>query len=445
MNSRKRTARRPTLLAALLLSGAVTIAACSTEAGSATPGDESTAQVQSGANGADAMFAQMMIPHHEQAVAMADLAPGRASDPLIVDLALEIRNAQDPEIALMASWLDAWGVERLSGAEALGSHASHGMAGMLSDEQLEAIAGAQGAAFDALFAQSMIEHHQGAVEMARDVLEAGADPQVAELAREIIVTQETEILQLQSFLGGEGTGSSASSTVAVSPTLDHVHGAVVDGDSVVVGTHGGLHRVDIATGRSERIGSAQDDFMGFTGQVAGTLVASGHPGPGSDLANPLGLLASEDGGQTWESRSLSGEVDFHGLAVNGDEVVGWDTRGPLQWSTDGGRTWTAGPNLTPTALTWFGDDVWLASPEQGLLTWVPGEDDVRSVGLPGVLVAASGDGRALWRVDMDGSVHRTTDGSTWDTVGSVTRIEALTGDADRVIAVTGDGLQVLAG
>jgi len=391
---------------------------------------------------ADVMFAQMMIPHHEQAVVMADLADTRASDPVIVELAREIKGAQAPEIELMSSWLDAWGAPRMDSDDAMGEHGSHGMAGMLSDEQLDVLAQAQGAEFDTLFAQAMIEHHEGAVQMARDVLADGADPDVAALAREIIVTQEKEILQLQSFLGVEG--GSAAATVPVTPALGHVHGAVVDGDDLVVGTHDGVHRIAIATGESQRVGTSQDDFMGFTGQVSGTLVASGHPGPGSDRPNPLGLLASDDGGATWQERSLLGEVDFHGLAVKGDEVVGWDTRGPVQWSSDGGRTWTQGPMLTPTSLAWFGESVWLAVPELGLVTWRPGDPEVATANAPGVLLAVSPDGKALWRVDMDGTVHRTTDGVVWETRGAVTSIEALAADADRAYAVTSSGLQVVA-
>ena len=445
MTARLTKPRRASVLGALLLTGSLALVACSGDEG--TPASEPgvTTEAQPIANFADVMFAQMMIPHHEQAVTMADLADTRASDPLIIDLALEIKGAQDPEIALMSSWLDAWGAERLSSDDALGAHGSHGMAGMLSDQQLQALSQAEGSAFDTLFARSMMEHHEGAVQMARDVLDAGSDPEVAALAREIIVTQEKEILQLQALLGAKVPGAGAATTVPVTPALDHVHGAIVDGEDIVVGTHDGVHRISLVTGESKRVGFAQDDFMGFTGQMSGTLVASGHPGPGSDLPNPLGLLASEDGGDTWQSRSLLGEVDFHGLTVRGDEIVGWDTRGPLQWSTDGGSTWSAGPSLTPTALAWFGDTVWLATPDQGLVTWRPGDADVVAMDAPTVLVSAAADGSALWRVDSDGSVHRTEDGATWREAGLVTSIEALAADADRAFAVTARGVQIITG
>ena len=174
------------------------LTACSSDT-SVTESSETT-QATVEANGADVMFAQMMIPHHEQAIVMADLAVGRAEDPRLIDLASQIKAAQGPEIELMASWLQTWGAPRISGDEAMMSHGSHGMEGMLSDDQLDALASTSGATFDALFAEYMIEHHEGAVAMANDVLAQGSDAGVAQLAQEIILTQEAEIEQLRSFL-----------------------------------------------------------------------------------------------------------------------------------------------------------------------------------------------------------------------------------------------------
>ncbi len=131
--------------------------------------------------------------------------------------------------------------------------------------------------------------------------------------------------------------------------------------------------------------------------------------------------------------------------VPGDEVVGWDTRGPVLWSTDRGATWQEGPILTPTSLAWFNGQVWMATPDQGLLTWQPG-GDAASPGLeqmPAVLLAASDDGAALWRIDRDGSVHRTLDGESWDAAGRVISVETFAADRDRAFAVTRTSLQIL--
>ncbi len=433
-----RSAIRITTFVSLACAVVLSVGACASEPSSQAPTSNGIdmMDVAEGANPDDVMFAQMMIPHHEQAVVMADLAAGRAEDSQLLALAAEIKAAQDPEIELMASWLDQWGVPRMSGADAMMSHGSHGMEGMLSDAQLDALASAQGPTFDALFAQYMIEHHEGAVSMAEDVLARGSHPAVAALAREIIVTQEKEIVQLRAFLSGDSTAA----LVEISPALGHVHGVVVDGDGLLFGTHDGVHRVNPKTGESEPVGSSRDDFMGFAGGADATLVASGHPGPGSTLPNPLGLLTSEDGGRTWESVSLLGQVDFHGLAVREDEVVGWDTRGPLQWSTDAGVSWQAGPLVTPTSVAWFGDRVWLGTPDRGLLAWEPGDDGVEEIGVPGILVSASPSGNFLWRLDGDGTVHRSEDGAQWREAGRVSRVEAFAANDDAAYVATGNSI-----
>ncbi|MGI9196619.1 MAG: DUF305 domain-containing protein [Candidatus Nanopelagicales bacterium] len=151
------------------------------------------------ASAADAMFAQMMIPHHQQAVEMSTLAETRASDPEIKALAAEIKGAQQPEIDQMTAWLEEWGVPVMDADEATGAHMGHGMSGMLSDEQMAELEAAQGSAFDVLFATYMIEHHNGAIAMAQDVADSN-DPRVAALASAIIKAQEAEIAQLQGFL-----------------------------------------------------------------------------------------------------------------------------------------------------------------------------------------------------------------------------------------------------
>ena len=432
---------RPRWAVGILSASALVLAGCSSNEMMLGQDDGLMSVVQGSADAepSDVMFAQMMIPHHQQAVVMADLAADRASDPFIRQLAQDIKSAQDPEIKLMSSWLSEWGIDPMMSVDDLDSHAGHGMSGMLTDDQLDELRAADGPAFDALFAAGMIAHHEGAIEMARDVLDAGGSAEVAQLAREIIVEQEKEILQMRAFLNADEVA--AESLVPITPAMGHVHGAVMDGGDLLVGSHDGVHRVDPASGVSQRVGSSQDDFMGFAGRSDALLVASGHPGPGSPLPNPLGLIASDDGGQTWQGRSLQGDVDFHGLTVRGEDVVGWDTRGFLQSSLDGGATWLAGPLVTATSLTWFGDDVWVATTEQGLVTWRPGDSDVIAQGQPAVLLAASRDGDALWRVDADGSVHRSLDGVLWRERGAVSAIEALAVDRDRAFAVTGGLLQ----
>ncbi len=232
-------------------------------------------------------------------------------------------------------------------------------------------------------------------------------------------------------------------SLPINPPLSHVHGAVVAGSDLLIGTHHGVFRVSTTTGASQLVGAAEADFMGLSGDGSGRLFASGHPGPGLGAVDPLGLIVSGDQGETWETRSLEGEVDFHALASRGDEIVGWGTPGILRASTDAGLTWTDGPEVSITSLAWFGDEVWIATTRLGLQSWRPGDPDTTSLGIDGILVATSPDADVVWRMDMDGSVHRSGDGSTWTTVGSVASVEAFAADDTHAYIVTAGELVVI--
>ncbi|WP_250213642.1 DUF305 domain-containing protein [Acrocarpospora catenulata] len=146
-------------------------------------------------NDADVMFAQMMIPHHEQAVEMAQLAQTRASDQEVRDLAVRIKAAQDPEIKLLQDWLAEWG--RLA---APGEGMDHGMAGMMTGDDMKTLEAATGTAFDRNFAQMMIAHHNGAIQMAKTEQAGGVNPDAVALAKTIETTQQAEVDQLQAIL-----------------------------------------------------------------------------------------------------------------------------------------------------------------------------------------------------------------------------------------------------
>lgn len=163
-------------------------------------------------NDADVMFAQMMIVHHQGAIAMADLVPDRASSTQVQDLAAKIKQAQAPEIELMTSWLLAWtGQEPTPTQQSMdgmdhgsmgGMDDSSGMPGVMSAEQMAQLTQASGADFDRLFLELMIEHHQGAIEMAQTELESGSNPQAQQLAQQIVTDQTTEIADMQALLQG---------------------------------------------------------------------------------------------------------------------------------------------------------------------------------------------------------------------------------------------------
>lgn len=154
------------------------------------------------ASGADIAFVEMMIPHHEQAIEMSDMAldPSAGASPQVVALATEIKSAQGPEIAQMQQWLSDWGVDPSAGN--VGDHSGHGSMdmGMLSDAQMKQLSQATGTQFDRLWLEGMIAHHEGAVEMAEDVQAKPGNPQVAQLAAQIITSQRAEIAQMQQLL-----------------------------------------------------------------------------------------------------------------------------------------------------------------------------------------------------------------------------------------------------
>lgn len=145
-------------------------------------------------NMSDVMFAQMMIPHHEQAVEMAALAPGAGARPEVQELALEIAAAQGPEIEQMEAMLDRWGVGQMM------DHSGHQMAGMVSDEDMDRLRAASGTEFDRLFLELMIAHHEGAIDMTEDPLANGEDPELQELLRAIVEAQTAEIEQMKQML-----------------------------------------------------------------------------------------------------------------------------------------------------------------------------------------------------------------------------------------------------
>lgn len=143
----------------------------------------------------DVMFAQMMIPHHQQAIDMATIALQKSTNPEIKNLAQQIRSEQTTEISTMQSWLTKAGQTE---GDSMGNM---GM-GMLSDEEMRQLRLNTGVQFDALFLQGMLKHHQGAIQMANPVLESD-NKEVRDFATNITETQKREIVimkQLQSVL-----------------------------------------------------------------------------------------------------------------------------------------------------------------------------------------------------------------------------------------------------
>jgi len=175
-------------------------ASSDTTEGSAAPA-ASVAAVADGGAPADVAFAQLMIPHHQQAVEMADLALATATSDQVRELATQIKGAQDPEIMQMRGWLEAWGAP-MTMADDHGGHDMGGMTmeGMMSDDDMAALMDATGADFDRMWLEMMIAHHEGAITMADQVLAETSDPEVSALAEAVITGQTAEIDVMQQLL-----------------------------------------------------------------------------------------------------------------------------------------------------------------------------------------------------------------------------------------------------
>jgi len=146
-------------------------------------------------NDADVTFATGMIPHHDQAVTMAGMAARMATNADVKKLAAGIGKAQAPEVTRMSGWLAGWGKPVPGTTSSMGGTAMGD--GMMSDADMAELNHATGAGFDRLWLQLMIEHHQGAVTMARAELADGTNVEAKSLARSIITSQTGEISQMR--------------------------------------------------------------------------------------------------------------------------------------------------------------------------------------------------------------------------------------------------------
>ncbi|WP_346960499.1 F510_1955 family glycosylhydrolase [uncultured Arthrobacter sp.] len=225
--------------------------------------------------------------------------------------------------------------------------------------------------------------------------------------------------------GAAGTGPSPASGQIPS---SHVHGLSVnrETDQVLLATHAGLF--DVTKSPASKIGGT-NDLMGFTAAAEqGVFYASGHPGPGSDLPNPLGLIKSVDGGKTWEQLSRQGESDFHALTTARSGIVAYD--GKMRISHDG-KTWTdIATGFVPAALAGTPEtDTVLATTPEGLQRSTDGGKTWQRVTTaPIIQFAAFASGTEVIGVEPNGTVHHSADaGNTWTRAGRIEgQVQAIT-------------------
>jgi uncharacterized protein (DUF305 family) len=169
-------------------------------------------------NAADVTFAQQMILHHRQAVAMAELAASRTHSRKVKALAAKIKADQGPQISRMSAWLRAWGqpVPAPTASGMPGTHhpscspspgmmsgmpgMHHAIPGMMSSGEMAKMMAVSGPAFDRLFLTMMIRHHQGAVQMAKTERLQGEYGPARAMAQSIIASQTAQIAQMRTLL-----------------------------------------------------------------------------------------------------------------------------------------------------------------------------------------------------------------------------------------------------
>jgi uncharacterized protein (DUF305 family) len=201
--------KRTTLVGAGVLAVLAILTGCSssneaehpagqTPPSSATAAPTTTASAEAH-NDADVMFAQHMIPHHQQAVEMSDtLLAKQGIDPRVVELAKQIKAAQGPEIQQMQGWLTQWGTPSMPPMSGHGDMS--GMSGMMSEQDMTALKDSQGVDATRLFLTQMIAHHEGAITMAQTEIKDGQYPPAVEMAHAIVTTQQQEIDTMKGIL-----------------------------------------------------------------------------------------------------------------------------------------------------------------------------------------------------------------------------------------------------
>lgn len=212
MHTTTNTRTRSLAAVALTLALGAGLTACGDDGSDAA----GTAQVSTTEhNDADVTFASDMITHHAQALSMVDLTLDRDLDPEVQGLAEDIRDAQAPEIETMADWLGEWGedVPETMRDHVNGGHdmddmsdnmdgMDHGdMPGMMTADDMDALENSSDTEFQDRWLEMMIEHHEGAVEMAETEQQDGRFKDAVDLAGQIIVAQQREIETMQDLLG----------------------------------------------------------------------------------------------------------------------------------------------------------------------------------------------------------------------------------------------------
>ena len=194
INTTNNSVFKPVIAGLVALIMALSISGCASASNTGMDHEGHSSEASGDLSSDDVMFLQMMIPHHQQAIDMSDLALTKSTDSELLALAKDIRDEQAAEIVKMKAWLDKAGAD-LDPGHSMG----HGMGGMLSDSELAALKAATGKNFDLLWLKGMTGHHVGAIDMATMIEDADND-EIKSFGQAIVTSQSAQNKQMAAMI-----------------------------------------------------------------------------------------------------------------------------------------------------------------------------------------------------------------------------------------------------
>jgi uncharacterized protein (DUF305 family) len=194
INTAKNSAFKRVIAGLVALIMVIALAGCSKDSSMGMDHEGHSSMASGDLSSDDIMFLQMMIPHHQQAIDISDLALTKSSDSELLALAKDIRDGQASEIVKMKAWLD--------GANAgmdPGHSMGHDMSGMLGDSELAALKAATGKSFDLLWLKGMTGHHDGAIDMAA-MIENAENAEIKSFGQAIVTAQSAQNKQMAAMI-----------------------------------------------------------------------------------------------------------------------------------------------------------------------------------------------------------------------------------------------------
>ena len=194
INTTSNSVFKPVIAGLVALIMVIALAGCSKDGSMGMDHEGHSSEASGDLSSDDVMFLQMMIPHHQQAIDISDLALTRSADPELLALAKDIRDGQSAEIITMKAWLAKAGAD-LDPGHSMGDS----MGGMLGDSELAALKAATGKSFDLLWLQGMTGHHDGAIHMAT-MIEDASNPEIKSFGQAIVTTQSAQNKQMAAMI-----------------------------------------------------------------------------------------------------------------------------------------------------------------------------------------------------------------------------------------------------